>query len=201
VAYVELNRCGICCAMTSNISVLLWSVLFPSSNENEKAADPNTEPEPPELIQAQAGTTHNTVSPEKSVTNTALVVVEQQQQEGISISTFKSSEENMSDVETSESRPTGWHKVLREHVTEFGSDYANGVFEIVNKMQLKGITLEANCIPCEVAPFDVPPYITYVDFSEGANTNWTASPQLMGRLLKDTLEEFTAGRAGYDGMG
>ena len=50
------------------------------------------------------------------------------------VSTTKSSISVTSEV--TDDQEEGWYRVLKEHVMEFGTDFSNSVFNLVNEMQM-----------------------------------------------------------------
>ena len=73
--------------------------------------------------------------------------------------------------ERTDDHEEGWYKVVKEHVTEFGVDYSNSVLNLLNEMQMCNISLETNWIPTRKAPFDVLPYIAFIDFEKNLNAD------------------------------
>ena len=85
------------------------------------------------------------------------------------VSTTKSSISVNSEV--TDDQEEGWCRVLKEHVMEFGTDFSNSVFNLVNEMQMNNMSLNNNWIPSKKAPFDVPPYIAFLDFEQKVNVD------------------------------
>ena len=75
-----------------------------------------------------------------------------------------------------------WQKVLKEHVMEFGEDYSDSVLNLLNEMQINNISLRTNWIPTRKAPFDIPPYITFLDFEQNLHVDPPDSKKIESRF-------------------
>ena len=79
-----------------------------------------------------------------------------------------------------------WMKVMKEHVVEFGDEYANNVFARCGELHRLGAPLAKSWVPTDKLPFDVPPNIVFIDFSRQTDMPASTVPSALDTRCSST---------------